>query len=260
MELTRQQLAAFNERGYLFFPSLFTPAEMTPVRAATEHLLQHHDGPDVYREDNGSTPRLMYDVTRHATEFDAMLRHPRLLRPAEQLLGERAYLYQSRLNPKFGFTGGAWPWHQDFGAWAREDGMPAPRCIMVAVFLDDVTAANGPLLVVPGSQHHGLINADLTEGNVGDFVVMEIDAATLETLANEGGIDALTGPAGSVAFVQCNVVHASAPNLTPWRRALQYFMYNAVSNTPKKFVRPRHLCSDDFTPLSPWNGDLAAVG
>ena len=58
------------------------------------------------------------------------------------------------------------------------------------------------------------------------------------------------GPPGSVAFIQCNLVHASAPNLTPWRRALQYFMYNAVSNVPTKRARPRYLCSDDFTPLT----------
>ena len=248
MNLSEQQLTAYARDGYLFFPSLFSADEMARVRAATDRLLHEASGPEVYREESGAV-RLMYDVDRRAPEFDELLRSPRLVNTAEQLLGEPSYLYQSRLNPKFGFTGGPWPWHQDFGAWAREDGMPEPRCVMVAVFVDEVTAANGPLLVVPGSQRHGLVDAQLTEGKKGDFVVMEIDGTTLAKLADDGGIDALIGPPGSVAFIQCNLVHASAPNLTPWRRALQYFMYNAISNTPAKRARPRFLCSDDFTPL-----------
>ena len=41
----------------------------------------------------------------------------------------------------------------------RDDGMPEPRAMNIAVFLDDVTAANGPLLFIPGSHKTGVIDA-----------------------------------------------------------------------------------------------------
>ena len=36
--------------------------------------------------------------------------------------------------------------------------MAAPHAVMVAVFLDDCTAVNAPLLIVPESQAHGLVD------------------------------------------------------------------------------------------------------
>jgi hypothetical protein len=40
---------------------------------------------------------------------------------------------------------------QDYGTWARDDLMPAPRPVNIAVFLDAVMEFNGPLMFVPGS-------------------------------------------------------------------------------------------------------------
>ena len=55
-------------------------------------------------------------------------------------------MHQFKVNAKAAFDGDVWQWHQDYGTWKRDDEMPEPRAMNIAVFLDDVTAANGPLL------------------------------------------------------------------------------------------------------------------
>ncbi|WP_430641250.1 phytanoyl-CoA dioxygenase family protein, partial [Bradyrhizobium brasilense] len=42
-----------------------------------------------------------------------------------------------------------WQWHQDYGTWKRDDGMPEPRAMNIAIFLDEVMPINGPLMLVP---------------------------------------------------------------------------------------------------------------
>ena len=83
------------------------------------------------------------------------------------------------------------------------------------------------------------------------YELHHIDQATLERLAEENGIEPLIGPAGSVAFVHCNVVHGSANNVSPWRRAILYLIYNAVSNACTGTKRPWYQNNRDFTPLCP---------
>jgi ectoine hydroxylase len=165
-----------------------------------------------------------------------------LLLATEQLLGTRAYIYQARINFNSGFAGGGWGWHQDFNQWFRLDGLQGPNALLVGVYLDDVNACNAPLLVVPGSHKRGHIY-------IPDR--MEIDDGIVAELVREGGIEALIGPPGSVAFLHCNTVHGSTSNITPWPRCICYMVYNSVENTTISHPRGNFRCRTDFTPLAP---------
>ena len=88
-----------------------------------------------------------------------MARHPRLVEPLRQLFGEDVYVHQFKLNAKAAFEGDVWQWHQDYGTWARDDGMPEPRAMNIAVFLDEVMPINGPLLLIPKSHKQGVFEA-----------------------------------------------------------------------------------------------------
>ena len=128
--------------------------------------------------------------------------------------------------------------------------MPEPRCIIASVFIDDCSEVNSPLLVVPGSHRHGLLDSKLHEDTKGKgYELHQIDHTTLQQLADTNGIDALVGPAGSVTFVHSNVVHGSANNVSPWRQAILYLIYNAVSNACTYTKRPWYQNNRDFTPL-----------
>jgi ectoine hydroxylase len=43
--------------------------------------------------------------------------------------------------------------------WARDDGMPKPRAMNIAVFLDAVMAINGPLFLIRKSHRTDVLNA-----------------------------------------------------------------------------------------------------
>ena len=82
-----------------------------------------------------------------------------MIHPVEQIFGEKVYMHQYKINAKAAFTGDVWQWHQDYGTWARDDGMPEPRAMNIAIFLDEVMPINGPLMLVPRSQHAGVLKA-----------------------------------------------------------------------------------------------------
>ena len=253
MKLDESHIAEFDEQGYLFFPGLLDEDEVPVLQHAVPGILSRQ-GPEVVRDkEDRAAARLAFGAHAYSEPFQCLLTLPRILDPVRQLLRDDVYLHQSRLNPKPGFgQGGGWDWHQDYPPWHMIDGMPEPSCIMASVFIDDCTAVTSPLLVVPGSQRHGLLDSKLHEDAKGrGYALHHIDDAVLERLAEESGIEPLIGPAGSVAFVHCNVMHGSANNVSPWRRAIMYLNYNAVSNACNGTERPWYQNNRDFSPLEP---------
>ena len=82
-------------------------------------------------------------------------------------------MHQFKINAKAAFDGDVWQWHQDYGTWARDDGMPEPRAMNIAVFLDEVMPINGPLMLVPKSHKHGVLKAGARSG---DDLLSAVDA------------------------------------------------------------------------------------
>ena len=149
-----QQLNGFAEQGFVFLPSLFSDAEVAVLRAGAARIMAR-TGPEVVCEADSNTVRLVYGAHMYDEVFVRLGRHPHLVRAAEQLLEtDGVYIHQSRLNPKAAFAGAEWEWHQDFATWHDRDGLKEPRALMVAVFIEDMTAANAPLLIVPGSSNN----------------------------------------------------------------------------------------------------------
>ncbi len=257
MQLNNTQIAEFNEKGYILFQNLLDSDEVGILQQAIPDLVRR-EGPEVVREkDDPAAARLVFGAHLYSEPYRCLSRLPRLLDPVRRLLGEEVYLHQSRMNPKQGLgQGAAWAWHQDYPPWHTVDGMPEPRCIMVSVFIDDCTAVTSPLLVIPGTHRHGLLEARLHKDAEGEgYELHHIDRTTLQRLANENGIEPLIAPAGSVAFVHCNVVHGSANNVSPWQRAILYLIYNAVSNACTGTKRPWYQNNRDFTPLQAIDDD-----
>ena len=62
------------------------------------------------------------------------------------------------------------------------------------------------------------------------YVIRKIDQPTLGWLVEGDGMEALTGAAGTVALLHCNIVHGSGPNISPMSRTIFYLNYNACSN------------------------------
>ena len=246
MKISDAQLKEFDTRGYLFMENLFTPDEVSVLKDAALSIYDT-DREEVWRESSGA-PRTAFAAHTYDEAHKRLGAHPRLIEPVKQLLGEDVYMHQYKINAKAAFDGEVWQWHQDYGTWARDDGMPEPRAMNISVFLDDVTAANGPLLFIPGSHKKGVVEAghDLETTS---YPLWTLDRESVRSLADEGGVVAPTGPAGSVLMFHGNLVHASPPNISPWNRVIVYLSLCAVSNHITKFTRKEWIAHRDFTPI-----------
>jgi ectoine hydroxylase len=248
MQLTPQQRQQFDEEGWLFLPGCFAEAEVATLRDEAEEIYKT-DRQEVWREKTGA-PRTAFAAHTYNEAFRLLGSHPRLIRPVEQVFGEQLYMHQYKINAKAAFEGDVWQWHQDYGTWARDDGMPEPRAMNIAVFMDEVMPINGPLMLVPKSHKHGVLSAghDLETTS---YPLWTLDNDTVTRLVDEGGIVAPTGKPGSVLMFHGNLVHASAPNITPYPRRIVYLTLCAVSNHIRKPTRPDWIAHQDFRPIEP---------
>lgn len=248
MDLTPEQLTEFDEQGYLFLPSCFSEAEIQTLRDEAVEIYKT-DRKEVWREESGA-PRTAFAAHTYNEAFGLLGRHPRLVGPVSQLFGESVYMHQFKVNAKAPFDGAVWQWHQDYGTWARDDGMPEPRAMNIAVFLDEVMAINGPLMFIPKSHKGGTLAAQ-HETSTTSYPLWTLDNDKVTELAEDGGIIAPTGPAGSVIMFHGNLVHASPPNITPYPRKIVYLTLNSCSNHITQFKRDDWIAHRDFTPIEP---------
>ena len=248
MKLTAEQLETFDREGYLFLPNVFTPQEIGLLRDEARTIYAT-DREEVWRESSG-VARTAFAAHTYNEAYRRLGAHPRLVEPVTQLLDGPVYMHQFKINAKAAFDGEVWQWHQDFGTWHRDDEMPEPRAMNIALFLDDVTAVNGPLMFIPRSHKEGTQAAghDLETTS---YPLWTLDRATVTRLAEQGGIVAPTGPAGSLLMFHANLVHASPANISPWDRTIVYLSLCHVDNHIRKFTRKDWIAHRDFTPIQP---------
>ena len=205
------------------------------------------------RESSG-VARTAFAAHTYDETFRRLGAHPRLVEPVMQLLDGQVYTHQYKVNAKAAFDGAVWQWHQDFGTWHRDDAMPEPRAMNIAVFIDEVAAFNGPLLFIPGSHREGVLEAghDLESTS---YPLWTLDRATITRLAERAGIVAPTGAPGCMLLFHGNLVHASPPNISPFGRTIVYLSLCAVSNHIRRFKRAAWIAHRDFTPIEPLADD-----
>jgi ectoine hydroxylase len=248
MQLSEQQLRQFSDKGWLFFPEVFVPEEVACLRDEAETLYRTNRK-EIWREKTGA-PRTAFAAHTYNEAFRLLGADPRLIRPVEQIFGEQLYMHQFKINAKAAFDGEVWQWHQDYGTWQRDDGMPEPRAMNISVFLDEVMPINGPLMLVPGSHRHGVLAAG-HDVSTTSYPLWTLDHDTVKRLVDAGGIMTATGKPGGVLMFHGNLVHGSAGNITPYPRKIVYLTLNAVSNYIRTPTRPDWIAHRDFAPIEP---------
>ena len=252
MNITKEQKEVFDKEGYLFFPSVFSQKEVQNLLHAVPQLYKIREEYN-FREKGSDAVRTNFAAHLYSTPFAKLARHPRMIQPVEDLLQEKLYMHQFKINGKMAFEGDVWQWHQDYGTWVNDDLMPSARAMNVAIFLDEVTEFNGPLLFIPGSHKKGVIKAkhDLTTTS---YPLWTIDNDLIRQLVDraggrKGGIVSPQGPAGSMIIFHSCLVHASSNNLSPFNRISVYLSLCAVSNHIRRFKRKEYIAHRDFTPI-----------
>ena len=118
--------------------------------------------------------------------------------------------------------------------------MPRMRALSMSITLTDNSAYNGPLMLIPGSHQKFIscVGETPDQNYKNSLKAQQIgtpDQGNLTEMVEEFGITAPVGPDGSALIFECNTLHGSSNNITPFPRSNLFFVYNAVSN---KLVAP----------------------
>ena len=236
--LSETELAQYERDGFLVFDSFLDQAT---VRQFREDLRGYEDDESILRSEGTITEpgkqeiRSIFGIHEQSDRFDRLTRDPRILGMVRQLLGSKAYIHESRINFKPGFHGKGFDWHSDFETWHAEDGMPRMRAVSFSIALTDNTPFNGPLMLIPGSHKTfvpcvGRTPEDNYQSSLKKQELGVPNNRDLAAMAAQHGIKAPTGPAGSLIIFECNTLHASNANMSPWPRSNLFFVYNSVEN------------------------------
>lgn len=268
--LDAAQVRRFDEHGYLNVQGVFSPDEVAAFDAAlgdlveaitetiTETITDPANAERLIIEPGSNAIRSIFTFHTDSGPLKEVVSDDRVAGVARQLLASEVYVHQSRVNRKPGFRGKDFQWHSDFETWHTEDGMPTPRCLSASIALTDNHPWNGPLMVMPGS-HRWFVTCEHPTPAANHESSLEVqeygvpDDHSLGELYDRCGIEQFTGPAGSVTFFDCNVMHGSSTNISPLPRRNLFIVYNSVENTltepfsaPQR--RPEHLAARTFTP------------
>jgi ectoine hydroxylase len=272
--LVEEQVAGFERDGFLALANLFSPAEISAMQAELARLRAAPDAvkPETLIAEPGSGAlRSIFAIHRQSPLFARLARDARLLDIARYILDDEVYVHQSRLNYKPGFDGKEFYWHSDFETWHVEDGMPRMRALSASLLLSENSPVNGPLMLIPGSHRTYVTCVGETPSDhyKQSLRKQEYGVPDRESLAKltdlAGRIAVPTGPVGTVILFDCNTMHGSNGNITPFPRSNAFFVYNAISNAlvapfGAPVPRPDFIAArGDIAPEVAAKGSLAAA-
>ncbi|MET8940102.1 ectoine hydroxylase [Streptomyces rubiginosohelvolus] len=260
--IAAKDLQSYEHDGFLSIEQLITPDEVAAYRAELDRLVSD----PLIRADERSivekqtqNVRSVFEVHKISEVFAGLVRDERVVGRARQILGSDVYVHQSRINVKPGFGATGFYWHSDFETWHAEDGLPNMRTVSVSIALTENFDTNGGLMIMPGSHKSFLGCAGETpKDNYKKSLQMQ-DAGTpsdeaLTKMADRHGIKLFTGKAGSATWFDCNAMHGSGDNITPYARSNVFIVFNSVENTAQEpfsapIRRPEFIGARDFTPV-----------
>ncbi len=230
--LSIAQRKQFFEDGCLVIENAISAEWIEKLKAAIEDMIDVSRGVSVsnsqfvledgHTADEPRLRRLTSPVSHHPTFWEFASRSP-IIDVAADVCGPDVKFYHSKLNFKWPKGGQKFDWHHDIPAWPHTDYSP----VTIGLYLDDCDEAQGPLKVIRGSHNEPLRSMYDADGNW----VLKIDEANLPQNWEDDTIS-MTGPAGSLALLNCRVIHGSARNASDRMRPLLLNVYSSADSMP----------------------------
>ena len=226
--LDEAQVDAFRREGYLAIEDVLTAGEVEELQRVTDEFVERSravaDNDDTFDLEPGHRPespslrRLKHPVDKHPV-YARYARHERILDIVECVLGPDLRYHNNKLNMKNPGNGAAVEWHQDWAFYPHTN----DDLLEVGMALTDVTAENGPLMVIPGS-HRG---KTWNHHQDGCFV----GGITDPTFRPAGAVP-VTVKAGGITLHHVRLLHGSAPNRSNKPRRMFFIGFCAVHAWP----------------------------
>ena len=200
--LKAQDVAIFNELGYLSGIQALAPDEVARIRDGFDALLTHFiaSGRDGYAIDRYQDRiALIHDIALH----------PRILDAVSDLLGPDVVCWATHFFCKMPGDPRRISWHQDCSYWA----LSPSKTVTVWLAIDDVDEDNGCMQCIPASHLHGHLPWRETDDGDANVLTQVIDdIGRLGTPVN------IELAAGEMSLHSDLLVHGSHPNMSARRR------------------------------------------
>ena len=200
--LTREQVQAFNEQGYLKGLPDITAEEMVDLRAYFDALLERTlaAGGNSY---SISTAHLKY-----GRAYD-LLTSPRIVAYVRDLLGDDVIAWGSHFFCKMPHDGKVVHWHQDASYWP----LTPSKTDTNRQTNDDADNENASMRFIPGSHHYGHLTYRLTEDDPNAVLNQEVENA--EQFGAPVDVELKSG---QISIHSDLLLHGSAANESDRRR------------------------------------------
>ena len=189
MEQENSLALRYEKDGFLVIPDILTSAECDELKREGVKVLSEHAKP-------GST--VYVGAAAASSLFYRLASDARIIRVLHQIMPDGIMFMSDKLVFKSGVQPKATPWHCDNAYWRNT----RPK-LSLWIALDDVTAENGALRVLPGGHRQTWQHSRAREGEeFGNRIadVTEENAITCEMNA------------GDALFFSDNLPHSSTPN------------------------------------------------
>ncbi len=246
------QIEHFARDGFMVLEEVFTPLEVQALLTEADGLRARSGLLPESRisepgKDGADAVRSVFAPHIQSSVFGRIAADERLAGIARFILGDEVYVHQSRINYKPAFRGKDFYWHSDFETWHTEDGMARMRAVSMSVMLNDNHPQSGPTMFIPGSHlKYVTCVGETPDAHYRQSLKQQDygipDPPSLSRLVEAGGIAAPAPKAGSVVIFDCNTMHGSNSNITPYERTNAFLVFNAWSNRlaePFGGTRPR---------------------
>ena len=226
--LTEEQVRSYRRDGYVAVPHVIDARRIAELRAVTDEF--------VARSRSMTKSDAVFDLDPRHTAARPVLR--RIKNPADndplyrwvafespipdivaELLGPDVKFHHSKLNLKGSHVGAPVEWHQDAAFYPHSN----DDVLAVGLLLDDATADNGALSVLPVS-HRGPIHTHYDAAGRFAGCIQAEDVSRLD----RGEHVLLALPAGSIHIHHYRLIHWSAPNTSASDRRLLINAYSAA--------------------------------
>jgi hypothetical protein len=197
------------EDGFLIYPDFMTAERLAALRDRTEEIYTERGekAGDEFKQEPQT--RRLANLVAYGELFEEIVLEPEILADIGRVLGPRFKL--SSLNARSANPHSDWlqPLHCDTGALPDEDGN---KVCNVVWMLDDFTADNGALRLIPGSHRWGKLPQEVLA----------------DPMASHEEEILILGRAGTVVVMNAHLWHGGTANCTPRpRRAIHSFYCRA---------------------------------
>ena len=254
--ISTEQWHRYDEQGFLALGPLLSDEQLSALRTRADDLAlgrvvnpavqmqldtggRYEDLPEAVEQfDDGTLRYRKIQGLEHDDLYAGLLAHPLVRATTARAYGPHApvSLFRAMVMNKPAGQGTVLPWHQDGGdVWSLD----RDPLVTVWVALDDATAANGCVQVVPGTHQLGLLTR---EGS-------NITAEAAARHCPPERVHDLEVPAGHGVLIHNWLLHRSGVNPTPGPR--RAFTTCLMDGRTRSTLTGRHFPLLDSAPPTP---------